>query len=447
MELSCKLKGASLIQLVYVFQILINSLSGYLFIRAIGTHYGLGIVASAFDVAFAVPFYVMSVSGFTFLHGAIASQLSRLKATSQKKEQELINTLVTISLLLSLFFFIAGYYYIDNLVEVFAPGFSEMGKELTRELLFFTLPLTVSLGLGTILGAVFTAHELPVAGEMPLTLARLLTTFYLVGGRGTPPITEVGQSIFITSFLGLAILFLLMIKLAGIIYRPSLVFNRDLLDFAKVSLGLFFASIMAVFSSAYMKRLASLGSSETVAAISFALAFVGPISLVLGKFFNFRNTAKDARLLMGDHLDARWSSLLREIFLTVIVSGIIALLILSLLPDLVKLLFYGGQFDYLAVARVCEFAVPLIWSLIPSVILWTVLSPILNGKGRYYAGIIYALGSVFQIVVNFLLFNRIGPIVLVWSYTAGIFLQCGLSLCVLWQVRLLSEDSIRFARQ
>jgi peptidoglycan biosynthesis protein MviN/MurJ (putative lipid II flippase) len=422
-------------QSLYTAQIVLNSLSGFLLLRAIGTKYGLSEAASAFDIAFSVPFYVMNISGFTFLHGILAAQLARLSLKGNRDESDLANSLINISLICSCAALVTAYFFLPLLVGWLAPGLTESGQSITRELLILTLPLTLTLGLGTLFGALFTAHMVPIVGEVPLCVSRLTTAAYLFVSWSVPQMTQVGLLLLITSGGGMIVQYWLARRYLNFRYQMHISFNSELREFLKVSIGLSIASVVAIANSIYMKRFATLGGVEVVASISFALALIGPLSLVIGRMLNFRNTLRDSRFVAAGNEAQRWHTLRTDIVLAVVFSGAASLVIMIWLPDLVSLLFGGGLFDAKASARVVEFGRPLVLSLIPAVLLWTVLAPALNSGGRYIIGWIYSVGWLLQMLVNGLCFEPLGPKVLVWTYTSAVFLQAALCIIISWKFR------------
>ena len=77
----------------------------------------------------------------------------------------------------------------------------------------------------------------------------------------------------------------------------------------------------------------------------------------------------------------------------------------------------------------------LVWSLFPSVALWTILTPLLADGFKQRASIIYSLGWIMQIVLNFVYFPTYGAQVLVWGYTGAIYMQALVAVYVVLRKR------------
>lgn len=60
-------------------QIVLNILIGYLFIKFLASNWGASAHKDAFDVAYSIPFLVISVSGVTFLEAVITTQFTSMR--------------------------------------------------------------------------------------------------------------------------------------------------------------------------------------------------------------------------------------------------------------------------------------------------------------------------------------------------------------------------------
>lgn len=419
-------------QVSYAGQVAANSLSGYFLYKVLASIFGISETASAFDIAFSFPFFIMSLSGFSFLHGIISTQVARLRLADPVAEHVFISSVLNLAVLIALAICGIAFFNLSPLVQVLAPGLSDEGKGMLKTLLLLTMPLTITLGIGNLFGAVFTAHEIPVTGELPLCISRILAGAIIICVPGYGSVEALAWWLLLGSCLGLLVHLVLIRRHIGPFYTARIHFNRELGEFCKLSIGLFIASIIATLNAVYMKRLATLSGVEIVAAISFALSIVGPIVLVVGKFFNYRNVAVHMRHIVARDYQAGRQNLLREIVYTVFSMLLTSFLLSFFLEDIIRLLFKGGAFDQHASAMVASFSYPLIWSLMPSVLLWTVLTPMLAGSKRHFGGLMYSIGWLCQIGLNYLLFPSLGARILVVSYTLGIYIQAALALWLIW---------------
>lgn len=54
---------------IFVTQVAANSLFGYLFTRGLAYQYGVSGFKDIFDIAYAIPFLILRICGFTLIHG------------------------------------------------------------------------------------------------------------------------------------------------------------------------------------------------------------------------------------------------------------------------------------------------------------------------------------------------------------------------------------------
>jgi peptidoglycan biosynthesis protein MviN/MurJ (putative lipid II flippase) len=97
---------------------------------------------------------------------------------------------------------------------------------------------------------------------------------------------------------------------------------------------------------------------------------------------------------------------------------------------IVQLLYAGGSFGTDAVESTAQMCALLAWALPPTIVLWVVLMPALNGRRPLLPATIYISGYLLQITATAFLFPIYGKNGLIFAYLAGVYVQAILSTAV-----------------
>lgn len=414
-------------------QLIGNMLTAYLFSRVMARQFGTSGIKDAFDIANSVPMVVLSIGGFGWLHMVVTSHFSRLRATNEDAISGEFSGLLTLFAAVSIIVCIPIMFFVSSLAKALAPGFPpELLKILSQQILLM-LPLVVTIGIGTYLSAIMAAYGMPVSMELGLMLSRIpvLAVAYLSKSQMELPF--IAALMVIGGVGGCLIQWAFTKQLLGIVYRPRWPsWDESSRRLIQQSLAFIAAGLLSSISFAHMRRLATISGTGTVAAITYALSLVGPLSLVIGKPFA---VVFGPAYIRGLH--KRESSVDKFMWIqaaSAIALGTLVAFILSVEgPRLLGILYGGGRFDAVSVAGTSALLKVFVWALPPLVLNWVVLFPMINRSNPATGGIVYCAGYGTQIVLNKILFTYIGVVGLAWSYVVCAIIQAAIGLmCVLW---------------
>src|SRR5581483_3517262 len=384
-------------------QIGLNSLVGYLFLKVLALKFGTSAQKDGFDIAYSVPFIVMSVSGFTFLHSIITTQFSKMLANESRHIDSVFSTVLTCMLCLGGGFVLLCMLLSRPLTGLLAPGLSPQMQQETQRLIVAMCPLVFTLGISTYLSAVLIAYAVPVTMEFCQLITRLGVIVGVLILRQHYTLMQVAVGLVAFSALVMAYQWNLMRRTTGIRYRPTLHWSQpEFIGIAQQGMGFLVAAVFSQVSMSYMRRLATLDGPGTTAALTYAFSLSAPLSMLLGKPLALSAGPEYIRSYeVGDMVTAR------AIFLRCLAFCLVA--------------------SAIAVTATSLFRV-LIWSLPPSIILWVTLMPLLSADRSHTAAGTYVAGYCTQLVMSYLLFpvsSRFGP---AWAYVLAISLQAAIGI-------------------
>ena len=157
---------------LYISQIAANSLVGYLFARMLAYQFGTSAQKDGFDIAYSVPFIVLNLSGLAYIHSVVMTQFARMLATKSPDINSVFSVVLTWMMTVAIVLLIVAALFSESLTALLAPGLSPAVQAETRQLLLLMLPLALTLGIGTFIGAILTAHEVPITGEFCQIISR-----------------------------------------------------------------------------------------------------------------------------------------------------------------------------------------------------------------------------------------------------------------------------------
>lgn len=407
-------------------QIAANSLTGFLFMRLLADLFGVSAEKDSFDIAYSVPFIIMNVSGFAFLHGVVTSRFAKMRADSYERTSKVFSTTLAVMTALGALLTLACALSAPRIAALLAPGLSEPDLERTTRLLLLMLPLVFSLGISTLCSAVLVAWEVPVAMECAQTVSRLgvLGASILMTHR---PVALESIAWLLTGFSVVAMVVELLILFRTTPMRPALAVDLRDPEFVLIcrqAAGLVVAALLAQVSMSYMRRLATLQGPGTLSALTYAMTVVTPLSLIVGKPLS---------LVLGPRFaGARSPGLLAAVVVGTLAVGSAAAVALSLLGGpLVSLLYETGRFDAASAEATASLLTPLAWSLPTATLLWIVLIPLLAHERTHAAAASYILGYLSHIAFSAFLAPSFGAEGLAWAYTLSVGTQAGFSLLLM----------------
>lgn len=386
--------------------------------------FGTTSIKDAFDIANSVPMLVLSIGGFGWLHMVVTSHFSRLRSTNEAAIPREFSGLLTLFAVVSTIVSLSIVAGVAPLAKVLAPGFSPEFLGILEKQIILMLPLVLTIGVGTYLSAVLAAYEVPISMEFGLMLTRIpvLTVAYLWGTD--MQLSLIASLMVVGGAVGCVIQWVLAKGLLVISYRPQLpAWDQSSRRLLYQSLAFIAAGILSSIVFAHMRRLATMSGPGTVAAITYALSLVGPLSLIIGKPFALAfGPAYIRRSHTGEQYSSSafmWIQALAAIFL----SALAALTMSAIGPRVLGILYGGGKFDAASIADTSALLLVFVWALPPLVLSWLILFPLINRTNSMVGGVVYCVGYGTQLLLNGILFARFGEVGLAWAYVAGAFVQ------------------------
>lgn len=440
-SLISKLRGPWAGQSFYTIQIIANSLIGYLFNRTLAFHFGTSAEKSGFDIAFNVPFVIMSVSGFTFLYAVVATSFSRMVANKSGDVDAVFSSLLNAMLALSFILAAVGALFSTTLTELLAPGLPRDVKNETATLLVWMLPLVFTLGISTYFGSIFTAYRVPITAELALLTSRLgvIALAFLFPHAFT--LRQIAYVLVVCSLLTLVGEWVILMRSTGLRYRFVFTWHvHELRLLGKQVLWFVGVALAAQFNTTYVQRLATIAGSSTTAALSYGFSLVTPLGLLLGKSLSFASGPRYIKLVEQKEYEAALRLITRYLLLCLAITILLVVVISANFEQLLSILYSGGQFDQHSIAETAKLTRPIIWVLPGQAIMWVALFPLLNKGTAHVAAVIYIIGYVFQILLNASLFPQMGSEILSWGFSVSNTVQALLSLIFIFY--LLRQHSV-----
>jgi putative peptidoglycan lipid II flippase len=428
----------------FTLQIGLNSLIGYLFLRVLAMKYGTTADKDSFDIAYSVPFLIMGITGFSFLHGIVTTHFSKLLADAPEKALDSYSGILTGMTGMGIAILALFFAFSHPLTRLLAPGLSPAYLEMTRRLILIMSPLVFTLGVSAYFSAVLTAYAVPVAMEFCQLVSRAGVIAWAVLSGFHFGLYQVAAGLVLFSIAGTAAEWLILKKATGLKYRFALPWaNPELSDVLRQS-GLFLiVALTAQLSATVMRRFATLDGVGTTASITYVLSLVAPLSLLLGKPIALtlgpEYVQSFARGEWGKARKALGSSLAACAGFSLV--AVVALNTLA--QPVMQLVYGGGRFSAASVAMTAGLLKIFTWSLPPSIMLWILLMPLLNNSSKRVALVAYSTGDLTQIVLSYLLFPHFGREGLAWAYVGCSCVQALLGLLFVFKELSRNLETVR----
>lgn len=414
---------------ILMIQIGLNSLVGYLFLKVLAVKFGIMPEKDGFDIAYSVPFIILSVSGFMFLHGIITSQFAKMLANSPSKIEPVFATTLNSMLLLGAFCVAVFIAFSRQIIDILAPGLSPLVQEQTRQLMILMIPLVFPLGIGTFFSAILVAYGVPISAELCQLVSRLgvVVEAWLLGRDFN--LVEIAWSLLLYSIVGLLLEWMVLGRVTGLKYRFYVGWkDPDVMDIYKQGLGFLVVAFLAQLSMSYMRRLATIQGVGIVAGLTYALSLMAPLSLFLGKPLGLIVGPQYIRFFEKGEIRAAGRILIFSVIAATAIGVGFTFAVSYAATPLIRWLYGGGAFDGASVDITAALLKPIMWALAPAVILWIVFLPALNDEKVHAAAVIYCIGYVMHIILSFILVQFWGKDGLVWAYVLSITLQATLAV-------------------
>lgn len=379
-----------------VVQVGSNALIGLLFQRMLALRFGLSAEKSAFDIAFSIPFTVVSLSGLAMAHTVIVGFFTRFESRPVCERDAALSAMVNMAAIFIALVTLLGCLFAAPLAYVLAPGLKDDDIEVLRQLIVILLPLSVPLGLGMLLSAASFASGIPMSQELIVLAARFVV---MIAVLAWPPLTASVTSIALwlvvaATLFSLVQLFVLR-RFAGFRWTPMLsLVIADRRWLIGRFLGFVGVALAAQAAALYYRSMATYVSPGFVAAIGFAVSLVEPIGTAFGRVAVYVNAR--ASRLVGSASSGRSGQVIAEVLLAGSVGLLATLVISAVAPSLIAVLYGGGRLGAPEVASIAEIASVYAWTLPGVAITWVVLSHSI-AQSQYKAPTIYITGYLAQI--------------------------------------------------
>ncbi|MCW5800448.1 MAG: membrane protein of unknown function [Nitrospira sp.] len=405
-------------------QIALNTLIGYLFLKFLASNWGASAHKDAFDIAYSIPFLLMSVSGVTFLEAVITARFANMQGSDHERASAMFSGILDYLLLFSTCLIGITAIFSVQFTELLAPGLQESTKREAQGLILLFMPLVVVLGVGALLSAILTAYQVPVGTEVYQLISRsVLIAGWMMFGY-SPTLNETAVLLCVFGACGLLIMWIVFRRVTKLQYKPGRkAAYSEIRHVLRQSMGLILTSVLAQAALAYLRRLGSLDGVGTIAMLSYALAFIypfstlaaKPIALVIGpRYIRYMKT--------GDLISAKYilfSSCVGLLFMTVSIAAVIY----GNAQEVIEFILGGGEFNASVVSVTASLLKLAIWGLPAEAISRVLLVPLLNDGRMHAVSVIYSARYILQMGFSYALFNWIGKNGLIWSYVIAVGLQ------------------------
>lgn len=418
---------------IFAMQIAANTLFGYLFTRCLAYQYGVSAFKDVFDIAYAIPFLILRLCGFTLIHGATVTTFSLLRQTTSDREIATAYSSLLIILTATTVALTAGaLFFADPIVSLLAPGVSAAGRAEITRLLVVMSPLTLSFCVGTFLSGILIAFDVPLSSEIPQILSRLTALAALFCFPDSVSITTLAVVLNIGAIFAVGLQFRALRQLTPIRLRAELNLGNSVVSAILGQLPtVFVMMVVAHVAFLTMQRLASLDGPGSIATVNYALGIASPLSLLLGKplalVYGPRLT-----LSCASESSAELPRLLSKILLVVCGLSLPLCIVFTLFaPTCIGLLYGGGAFDATAVARTASVSTIAVWGA-PAAAVVVIIHPVILASAKFLVpSLVMSSGYFAHTCLSYVLFPGHGLAGLAWAYLTGMCLQAVVSLLLI----------------
>ncbi|MCS6295218.1 MAG: hypothetical protein H8K09_03175 [Nitrospira sp.] len=405
-------------------QIALNTLIGYLFIKFLASNWGASAHKDAFDVAYSIPFLLMSVSGVTFLEAVITTRFSIMHGNDRARAIAMFSGMLNYLLIFSTCLIGLTVMFSAQFTELLAPGLQEAAKQEAQDLMLLFMPLVMVLGVGSLLSAILTAHHVPVGTEVYQLISRLgLIGGWLIFGY-VPTLKETAISLSVFGACGLLFMWIIFARVTKLQYKPWISSeHNEIRQVLSQGMGLLLTSVLAQAALAYLRRLGSLDGVGTIAMLSYALALIYPLSILAAKPIALVIGPRYIRYMQSGDFRSAKNVLYFSCGGLLLVTLAIAAVIYGNVQAVIEFILGGGEFDA-SVASVTGGLLGLaIWGLPAEALSRVLLVPLLNDGRMHAVSVIYSTRYILQMGLSYALFNWSGKNGLIWSYVVAVGLQ------------------------
>lgn len=307
-------------------------------------YYGVSVSADAYVIAAQVPVTLFAVVGVSLTTTVLPIYTKKIKAEGNKEANNFINNMISIFTIISILFVVIGVLFAPEIVNIFAPSFSQSAKLLTIKLTRIIFPIVIFSSLFNIYKAIHNAYEsffIPVIAVYIQSIVISVAIILLGKKFGIYP------AAIATVLAGALEMFFLAYTIRKkYVYKPYLnIFDSEIENVMKligpVILGVGIAEVNRVID----RMLASGAGAGAVASINYASKLINVFSGLLVSGLSVVCFQKFTELYAENKIDLLLSQFLKYIklagFFTIPISC--GLLVMS--NEAVTIVFGRGEFN------------------------------------------------------------------------------------------------------
>ena len=408
----------------FTTQVALNAFVGYLFMKFLASNWGTSSHKDAFDVAYSVPFMLMSMSGFVFFEALIAAKFSGVHSKDFNYANDLFSGILSYLLLCFTSLVVLAAMFSIPLTELLAPGLQGAAKHEAVSLIVLLMPLVLVLGVGSFLSSILTAYGVPVGAEVCQAVSRMgiVGSWWIFGYA--PTLNETALSLCVFGAVGLAFLWMMFTRVTGFHYKPRLdVGKGKMCSLMSQGFGLLLTAVLAQVAMGLLRALASMDGVGSIAMMTYALALIYPLSILAGKPLALVMGPRYIRYLKsGDVHSAKWILLSCCVGLFLVTMSMASAIYWNA-REVVGLAFGGGLFDASAAEKTGRLLELAVWALPAEAISRVLLMPLLSDGRMHAVSIIYSTRYILQMVISYPLFVHHGRNGLMVSYVIAVGFQ------------------------
>ena len=371
----------------YALQLGLASLSGYLLTRLVAYLYGTSESAAAFEIAWSIPMFLITASGFNVIQAVSARFFAARQDCSTEELSDYVFSFLGIFGLIVIPLVVVVWWCAEPIAGWAAQGLAADSIELTAILIRILVPVSALLGFGLFFGGVYAAFGKPVTAELSLLLTRGLAVLIVAGGLiagwQASPIglgwTLLGCAVFAT-----LVAYAIARRSLGVsLRRPGRRWREIASEVGLQTLVFLIGSLVGQGTMILYRSELGLSDPGYVAAFSYAVLITYTFSNIVGKL-GFFSGARPSQSLFErgqyrEYLKSVGGSALRYLVL----SSAVAVTLYVFGEWFIAVLLSGGAFGRESGALVGEFFGVLALSVPATTLIWVLKLPAITGPMRF----------------------------------------------------------------
>jgi putative peptidoglycan lipid II flippase len=262
---------------------IVSRLIGFVREQFIAYHYGTGLEADAFVLAFTIPTLILTIVGGA-LSAALIPMIVRLRSENQNvRLKQLISSMFSITSLIMLLLTVSLYFFIEPFVQgLYARRAEEDLQLLTIEMLKIIVPALLAIGLVTLLTSVLNAYKhyfVPALGPVLYSTGVIVATVFFSEEYGVESLM-IGMAIGILAHMLIALSTIFYKKIS---FKLNIYWNSDLKQVGFLILPILISITAFQINTIVDRSMASGLDAGSIASLNYANRIVQlPLSLFVG---------------------------------------------------------------------------------------------------------------------------------------------------------------------